>query len=151
LFPLCVAQFFPFSLLSSSEQGSEAACSVTGLLLGLQFSLPKDALVFRFVSCPVKNLLASAVSCYAKFFFFCSARVDRFFVLVLESHSSGPAFIAWPVDFVGATEGFSSPVAFLRSRVLTLFWLLVSPTASCCLFILLVILPSAFWGCCVRH
>jgi hypothetical protein len=70
LFPLCVAQFFPFSLLSSSEQGSEAACSVTGLLLGLQFSLPKDALVFRFVSCPVKNLLASAVSCYAKFFFF---------------------------------------------------------------------------------
>jgi hypothetical protein len=35
-----------------------------------------------------------------------------------------------------ATEGFSPPTAFLRSRMLTLFWLLVSPAASCCLFIL---------------
>jgi hypothetical protein len=78
LFPLCVAQIFPFSLLSRSEQGSEAACSVTGLLLGLQFSLPKDALVFRFVSCPVKNLLASAVSCYAKFFFLLCSRGQVF-------------------------------------------------------------------------
>jgi hypothetical protein len=59
-----------------------------------------------------------------------------FFVLVLESRSSGPAFIGWPVDFVGATEGFSPPAAFLRSGVLTFVWLLVSPAASCCLFIL---------------